>query len=327
MRDWSGDKLLATAWGYRESRILMTAAELDVFTMLADAPRSAGDLANTLNLKPRGITILLDALTAMELLTKDGDQYHCPESMASLLSSHAPGTRLPMILHAANQWYKWSDLTGVILGTLEPGRHKSTPSSLRAFIEAMDVVARPLAVRVAEAVNPGDARRFLDVGGGPGTYTVALLEASDELQATLFDRPDVLKIASQRITASGMLERVELVGGDFYTDELPPDHDLALLSAIIHQNSREQNVALYRKVLAALVPGGRLIVRDHVMQPNRVEPTTGALFAVNMLASTEGGNCYTFDEIHEDLVEAGFTRISRILAGEAMDDLIEAYRP
>ena len=327
MRDWNAEDLLAMAWDYRESRILMTAAELDLFSLLAEEPRTVLGLAEALNLKPRGLLILLDALTAMELLAKHGDEYACPATVAHLLSSRSPGSLLPMILHAANQWYKWTDLTGIVLGTLEPGRHKSTPSSLRAYIEAMDVVARPLAVCMAQAVNPIGARRLLDIGGGPGSYTVALLELAEGLEATLFDKPEVLSIARHRITASGMMERVTLVGGDFCKDELPSGHDLALLSAIIHQNDREQNVDLYRKVLSALAPGGRLIIRDHVMQPSRVEPRRGALFAVNMLVSTAGGNCYTLEEIREDLAQAGFAQIKQIAKGEMMDDLVEAYRP
>jgi cyclopropane fatty-acyl-phospholipid synthase-like methyltransferase len=124
-----------------------------------------------------------------------------------------------------------------------------------------------------------------------------------------------------------MLDRVRLVPGDFYKDELPGGHDLALVSAIIHQNSPEENVELFGKVLRALVPGGRMIIRDHVMEPSRTEPKDGAIFAVNMLVNTPGGSTYTFDEISNWLEEAGFTEIRFLKAGEHMDALIEAFKP
>ena len=123
------------------------------------------------------------------------------------------------------------------------------------------------------------------------------------------------------------MDRITLVAGNFYEDDLPAGHDLALLSAIIHQNSIEQNLALYCKVFAALDPGGRIIIRDHVMGPERTGPPAGAIFAVNMLVNTTGGGTYTFDEIKTGLTEAGFERVSLINKGGRMDSLVEAYKP
>ena len=117
------------------------------------------------------------------------------------------------------------------------------------------------------------------------------------------------------------------MAGDFYADELPGGHDLAMLSAIIHQNSPEENVDLFRKVFNALVPGGRIVIRDHVMEPDRTEPKDGALFAVNMLVNTEGGSTYTCEEIRSWLEEAGFANVRYLKAGEHMNALIEAFKP
>ena len=99
---------------------------------------------------------------------------------------------------------------------------------------------------------------------------------------------------------------VSIIAGNFYTDSLPPGHDLALVSAIIHMNSTEQNVDLYKKIFDALVPGGRIVIRDHVMKPDKTAPKSGALFAINMLTATTGGGTFTFEEYREDLAAAGF---------------------
>jgi predicted O-methyltransferase YrrM len=111
-------------------------------------------------------------------------------------------------------------------------------------------------------------------------------------------------MARERLSAAGVLDRVTLVAGDFYQDALPPGHDLAFLSAIIHQNSPQQNVDLFRKVLASLDPGGRIVVRDYVLSPDRTTPRSGAIFAVNMLSAGREGNCYTYSEIKEGLEQA-----------------------
>jgi predicted O-methyltransferase YrrM len=147
------------------------------------------------------------------------------------------------------------------------------------------------------------------------------------MKATLFDKPEVIEIARQRLGKAGVLDRVTLVPGDFYRDPLPAGHDLAFISAIIHQNSPEQNVSLFRNVFQALNRGGRVVIRDHVMEPDRTRPKEGALFAVNMLVSTAAGRTYTYDEIKACLEQAGFIEIRLLQKGERMDALVEAFKP
>jgi predicted O-methyltransferase YrrM len=191
----------------------------------------------------------------------------------------------------------------------------------------MDVIAKPLAPRIVADVRPGSSRHLLDVGGASGTYTIAFLQAAPEMTATLFDEPEVVEIARERLTKAGVLDRVTLVPGDFYRDQLPPSHDLAFLSAIIHQNSPEQNVSLFRNVFRSLERGGRVVIRDHVMEPDRTRPKEGAVFAVNMLVSTAGGRTYTYEEIRACLEQAGFAKVRLLRKGEHMDALIEAFKP
>ena len=124
------------------------------------------------------------------------------------------------------------------------------------------------------------------MGGGPGTYTIAFLRAVPGMTATLFDLPDVIQMARERLESEGMIDRVTLIPGSYDDDELPQGHDLALLSAIIHSNSLDGNLELYRKVFRALKPGGRILIRDHVMEPDRTRPRDGAVFAINMLVGT-----------------------------------------
>ena len=327
MTTWNAESILTTARCYWECRVLLSAAELDLFARLKDEPRTAAELAQSMHVTSRGLTILLDAVTAMGLLAKRDGQYSCPPDIAMLLAGSDPGSVLPMVLHSAFQWKKWTDLTEIVRGTANPARHPRSSASLKAFIEAMDVVSTPRAVAAVQAVQPGSAKRMIDVGGGPGTYTGAFLRACPEMTATLFDQPDVIEIARERLTAAGLLDRVTLVGGNFEVDDLPTGHDFAWVSAIIHQNSRAENVELYKKVHHSLNPGGRIVVRDHVMENERTHPRAGAVFAINMLVSTEGGDCYTYDEIRDDLAAAGFERITLLSSDEQMNGLIEAFKP
>lgn len=323
MAQWDQQSLLSLSRGFMETRIFLTGAELGLYTLLADDALSTEEIAERLGAERRPLTIVLDALAAMELLVKEEGKYRTAESAAALLAEGAAGSVLPMVLHAANLWKRWSMLTELVGARAV---EEDPDAALRAFIGAMHVGAAPQAGRIVELVKPENARRLLDVGGASGTYTIAFLRAVPGMTTTLFDRPPVVEMARERLQEAGLLDRVTPAAGDFTTDPLPGGHDLAFLSAIIHMNSPAQNVALYRKVYDALLPGGRIVVRDHVMSPDRTHPKGGAIFAVNMLTATEGGNSYTFDEIRDTLAQAGFTRIALIHADERMDGLVEGFK-
>lgn len=321
---WTGDRLLGLARAFQETRVLLSGAELDVFTLLGEAPSTAADVAAKTGANLRAMTIVLDALAAMGLLKKRENAYQTEPAVAALLSRTDPHSILPMILHSANLWTRWGGLTRMVGGP--DAEKRALETWQRSFIGAMHVIASGQAGRIVELVDPGAARRLLDVGGASGSYTQAFLAASPQMRATLFDRAPVIEMAREILGRAGVLDRVTLVAGDFYTDPLPPGHDLVFVSAIIHQNSPGENIALFRKAFSALDPGGRIVVRDHVIGPDRTQPKSGALFAVNMLVAGNEGNSYTFDEIASALSEAGFGRIRLIHPDRQMDGLVEAFR-
>jgi predicted O-methyltransferase YrrM len=323
------EELMDQVRGFMESRIVLSGAELGVFDLLAGDRLSAPQVCTALGGDLRAVTILLDALAAIGLLEKSGPTYSTRPDAAELLCAGSSETVAPIVLHYANMWRRWSRLTDIVRGAAseEPQVATRTPEQLRAFIEGMHVLARRRAPAVVAQVAATGARSLLDVGGASGTYTIAFLRAHPEMRATIFDLPNVIEMARERLACEGLLERVALVAGDYLVGPMPAGHDLALLSAIIHQNSPAENVALYRNCHDAMVPGGRIIVRDHLMSADRTSPRFGTIFAVNMLCGTSGGNSYTFDEIAAGLTEAGFVRPRVLCEDTIMDGLVEAIRP
>ncbi len=316
-----------------ESRILLTGAEMDLFTFLTPAPLSVREIAEKKKADSRGLTILLDAPCRHEFAGKGGGKIPMSPPRSP---DFFPGTLRNRCCPWFFTWPICGDDGLISRRSFEVWMSRTEPISsspakdedeLRAFIGAMNVVAKPLAPRVVSAIGPGSSRALLDVGGAMGTYTLAFLEAAPGMRATIFDRPDVIELARKHLGDAGMLGRVRLASGDFYADELPGGHDLALLSAIIHQNGPDQNVALFSRVFRALIPGGRIVIRDHVMTPDRTRPKDGAVFAVNMLLVTPAGGTYTYDQIREALLKAGFERINLLQEGDHMDGLVEAFKP
>lgn len=324
------ETILKAAQDFMESRILLTAAEMNLFTILGTSPKPAEDIAAQTGSDLRALTMLLDALVATGYIAKQEGRYCCEESVYRFLTSDSPNSVLPMIRHMASLWPRWGRLTDIVRdadGSKEPFEFTRNMEELRAFIGAMHVVSGPLAERTVADAGVGPCRALLDVGAGSGSYTIAFLKAAPDMKATLFDLPDVIEMARERLESEGLLQRAKLVAGDYLRDELPGGNELALLSAIIHSNSPEQNLDLYRKIFRALEPGGRILIRDHVMSPDRAHPRSGALFAINMLVGTDGGGTYTYKEIEQDLLSAGFTRVRLIKQGEQMDALVEAFKP
>lgn len=324
-----GIKILDEMMAFMKSRIVMTAAELDVFTLIDNEPMSAVTLSERTKTDRRAIERVLDCLVGFGLLEKPGATYAITER-GRLLSSNHPETVLPMILHANNMWSNWSELTSIVKAGTNPNVKPVLGSpdfnTTKAFIGAMHVVGKQMSKDIADLFDMSRCNRLLDIGGASGTYTIAFLEKNPELKAVIFDLQSVIPLSKEGIEKSEVADRVEFAAGDFYTDELPTGCDVALLSAIIHQNSHEENITLFKKIYRCLEEPGILLIRDHVMAENRTEPLAGAMFAINMLVHTPGGDTYTFSEIEGMLLEAGFTEIRLLRKGERMDGVVEAMK-
>lgn len=326
---WTVEKIMEITSGYQGACVLFAAAELDIFSILDGAPATSQAVAAKLGADERATVILLDALAAMELLTKEDGKYSAGAEVAELLTERETTNVLPMVRHQANCIRWWVQLPWVV----KSGKPVDRQPSLRgagadqaAFIGAMHNFSEPVAAQVIGELCPLNFRHLLDIGGASGTWTIAFLRAVGEARATLFDLPEVIPMARQRIEEAGLAERVTFTEGDFYTDDLPEGADFAWLGAIVHQNSREQNLQLFAKIYAALEVGGIIVLRDVVMDASRTKPEAGAMFAINMLVATEGGGTYTFEEFRSDLADTGFGDVTLLQQDEFMNSLVRATK-
>lgn len=323
-------QILEMAGGFQAACVIGAAAELNLFTILEQQSMSADELAERLGSDRRATGVLLDAVAALQLLDKQSGRYSVPPEIRPWLVETSPESILPMIRHRINVLRGWSQLAWVTKAGMpcpRPASIRGAEADRAAFVAAMHVVSDPVADQLVDRIEPPPFAHLLDVGGASGTWTLAFLRAVGAAKATIFDLPDAIAQARERIATSGFADRVELVAGDFYRDDLPTGADFAWVSAIAHQHSRRRNRQLFAKVHAALQPGGRIAVRDVVMESSRTQPLPGALFAVNMLVNTESGGTYTFEELAEDLQAAGFADPQLRVKHEAMNSVIVATKP
>jgi len=309
--------------------VLAAAADLDLFQHLSSVPKQAAELAKVLDCDLRGLTVLLDALVALGLLQQSHDAFALASGLGAFLTADGSQSVLAMAQHQANCLRNWAQLA-IVVKTGRPARRISSArgdaADQAAFINAMHSISAPNVLKVIQAVQPLQFKHLLDIGGASGTWTMAFLRACPTATATLFDLPQVIPIARQRLTQGGLIDRVNLAAGDFTSDPLPAGADLVWVSAIVHQNSRTQNRLLFAKVFAALVPGGRIAIRDVLMNESHTRPLAGALFAVNMLVATQGGGTFTFGELREDLESAGFVDAAVLREDEAMNSVVAAKK-
>jgi ubiquinone/menaquinone biosynthesis C-methylase UbiE len=284
-------------------------------------------------LDTRALTRVLDCLVTLDFVSKDESGRYRPKGSGRMLSIDHEQTVLPMARHLAHTWNNWHYLTESVRRGENPYQQHVTnleSEEQEAFIGAMHVVGRELSREIASEYDASFAHCLLDIGGGSGVYSIAFLQANPGLRAVIFDLDQVIPLSKEFITRQGLQDRVQFVAGDFYAHELPSGCDLALLSAIIHQNSRQENRELFSKIYRALEPGGRILIRDHIMDETRTQPAAGAMFALNMLANTLGGDTYTLPEVREDLEHAGFANINDLRTGqdsfERMDCLVEGQK-
>ncbi|MGB5891186.1 MAG: class I SAM-dependent methyltransferase, partial [Thermoanaerobaculia bacterium] len=308
MNKGSSDPIDEITSGYKASQILFTANRLGVFTTLEDGPLSATDLAANMGTDPRATRILCDALASLALLDKSNGVYSNSEMAGEFLLPDSPKSRSAMLLHAAKLYERWSKLYDVVR-TGQPVPDTEIDSRLRGdgrdFARAMADVGRLAAESACEVLDLSAVRRLLDVGGGPGVYALAFARTNPELRAVILDSEETLEVAQANIARQKLEDRVSIRVGDAFVDDLGGPYDFIFISNLVHIYSEKENRKLLTRCAKALEPGGRLAIKDFLLDPDRLSPAGGAVFAVNMLLSTEGGDSYTAEEVQQWLEDAG----------------------
>ena len=295
--------LLLAMRGFQESRVLLTAMELDVLPACGAGNTAAG-VAEAVGADPRACGMLLNALAALGALAKDGDRYRCTAAGEAL------GRERAGMLHMVHLWDTWSGLTACVKSGTS-ARSGPPGGQVEHFIAAMHARARTVAGDALRVVGARGVRRLLDVGGGPATFAIAFAQAEPELHAEVLDLGPVVPIARGHIREAGLEAQVTAREGDLRSDGLGAGYDLVLVSAICHMLGEDENRDLLSRCVKALAPGGRVAVREFILDPDRAGPPAAALFALNMLVGTSRGNTYTEAEYRSWLEAAGCREVTR----------------
>ncbi len=307
-RDFSLAEIFQLGY-YWETKILLTAVKLGVFSILDRHDLTATEVARKLEADARAVELLMNALVAMRILHKEGDRFVNSEvARTHLVRSSSTYVGHLLLLHDA-EWNNWGRLEETIRTGHSPVRghvFENDPELGANVLTVLDRIGQQSGPALAKRLNLDEAKTVLDLGGGAGTNAIAFCQIYPHLRATVFDLPQTLLTTERVVKEAGLQDRIGLLPGDFNSDPLGGPYDVILMSDILHYQDAEANAALVQKCFVHLRPAGRLVVKDRFLDDSGTGPAWVTAFAVHILVNTERGRCYKTSEAMTWLQEAGF---------------------
>ncbi len=315
--------ILQIGTGFMASKTLLSAVELNLFSVLATGPMTAAQIGDRLALHPRSLRDFLDALVSLQLLDRSGDDddrvYSNTGDTGVFLDKASPAY-LGGILEMANArlYGFWGNLTealrtGKPQSEVKHGRAGffeavyADESRLEQFLGAMGGIQLGAQMALAAKLDLKAAKTLCDVGGANGSLSIVVSKAHPHLACKSFDLPVVAPVARRHVEAMGAIGRVEILSGDFFKDPLPTA-DVIVMGNVLHDWDESQKQMLVQKVFDALPPGGRFVAIENIIDNERRQNTFGLLMSLNMLIEVPGGFDYTGAQFDGWAQAAGFTR-------------------
>ena len=300
---------------YWETKILLTAVKLDLFSALNEPGCTSSELAGRLNLDQPALTILLNALVAMRILKKDEGGYsNTAVAQKHLVKANTDYIGHLLLLHNA-EWMNWGRLEETVRTGRSPVQQhvfETDPEMGANVLAVLHRIGRESGPSLAKRMNLKGAKRLLDVGGGAGTNAIAFCKEYPDLLATVFDLPQTLTLTKNIVEEAGLEHRITLAPGNFNTDGFEGLYDVALMSDVLHYQNGLTNAALVRKIHDHLTREGRLIIKDRFLDESGTSPAWTTAFAVHIMMNTENGQCFTAQEAMDWMKQAGFQAVTEL---------------
>ena len=294
---------------YWETKILLTAVKLDLFSSLTESGCTSSDLATHLNLHQSALTLLLNALVAMRILQKDHDRFMNTSIAEKHLVRHNKDYIGHLLALHDSEWMNWGKLEETIRTGQSPVKQhifETDPQMGANVLAVLHRIGKESGPSLAKRVDLQGGKRLLDVGGGAGTNAIAFCREYPDLLATVYDLPQTLAVTKTVVQEAGLEDRINLVPGNFNIEPFDGQYDVALMSDVLHYQDGESNAALVRKIHKHLGEHGMLIIKDRFLDASGTSPAWTTAFAVHIMVNTEQGQCFTAKEAMDWMSEAGF---------------------
>ncbi len=300
---------------YWNSCVLHAAQRFDVFNQIGTSKVTAQQLAEKCSADPRGMEILLIACTSLGLLERKHGHYQNSPLAKTFLVKGSPYYQGGIV----SMFEEWYPTWGRLYDAVRTGKpvvekpHDQGEEAVRTYIMGMHYRGVAQAKLLSQKISLKGRRRLLDVAGGPGTFSIMMCLKNKGLQAVVLDLPQTLRITREIIESFHVPDRVLTQEGNYLLDEIfGKGYDAVLLSSMFNQESPTVIKNIMRKSLAALNPGGLVIVQEQLLNDEKSGPALAALIGVNQLLHTPGGAAYSGEEMAEWMEEVGFVKVQRV---------------
>ncbi|MGC9949241.1 MAG: class I SAM-dependent methyltransferase [Bryobacteraceae bacterium] len=323
---------------FRRSKTMFAAVSLGVFEALHQGPAQASSLTARLlgtasGAGPDALERLLDACVGIGLLAKRDGVYANQPVAESYLCDQSPLSLTGYVLYSNEALFPmWAHLEDAIregtprwtqtFGWQGPifDHFFKTDARRRSFLRGMHGFGQLSSAPVAAAFDLSRFQRLVDLGGATGHLAIALCVRYPQLRAVVFDLPVAIAMARDYVAASAVRDRIDLIAGDFFQDDLP-DADLYSLGRILHDWPEDRIRMLLSKIYRALPPGGALLIAEKLLADDKSGPTPAHMQSLNMLVCTEGKE-RTLAEYATLLRAAGFPSVKGRTTGAVLDAVL-----
>jgi hypothetical protein len=307
------DPIMRIAMGFMAAKHLFVANEIGLFTGLAQGPATLHELAAICGIPPRTVGISADAMVSLGLLERDGDRYRNSDTAAAFLAGQ-PGADLRPALRFWNRisypgWLALEDAVRAGAGQAKFGEFSAEEQQI--FSAGVEAFSAATAASLAANYDFSRHRRLLDIGGGTGSFLLAVLRRHPALRGTLFELPGACEVARRRLAGEPEGVRIDVVEGDLVSDPLPPGHDVLLLANTVHVLSAAHNLDLLRKLRVQAAPGTHLLLVDLWMDYCHTQPPAAPLMSGEFLIISGEGQAYGEDDAEAWLRETGWRKAER----------------
>lgn len=301
------DAIFQIATGFMAAKHLFVSNDVGLFAALANGPRTLPELAVDTRVAASRLRVLADAMVMLGLVERQGDQYRNGAAAHAFLSG-ASTTDLRPFLRFWDQlsYPMWAGFADTVLTGRGQAATQLSEREQRLYSEGVEAIQAAPAHALPAVYDFGRHERLLDLGGGTGSWLLAVLQQFHHLRTTLFELPGAAALARQRLGEDPLAERADVVDGDFFVDILPAGHDVVLIANVMHLLSPDHNKDLLRRTRASVPAGARLLLADFWTDPTHTDPAFAALMAGEFLVITGEGDVYSAQEVKEWLDQTGW---------------------
>jgi predicted O-methyltransferase YrrM len=310
-------------FGLRESAfagaLFITAVSyFDFFNWLEDNPADIDTICYSLGIKKRPADVMLTLFKAYGLVQETGAQYALTDVSKDYLNKSSDYD-LSSYVNSLKDRPVCEDMVKV-LRTGKPANWAASKQGqdwatsmadddfARSFTAGMNSRGAYLASGLLKTIDLTGYRKILDIGGASGIYAAALLAEYADIKATIFEKPPVDRVASYSVNKLGLSDRIDIIPGDMFHDELPQGHDVHLISHVLHDWDIPEVKTILSNSFRNIESGGMIIVHDAHINEDKTGPLSVAEYSVLLMFLSEG-KCYSITEIRDLLLEAGFKDI------------------